>query len=374
MHIAMIAPEQIPVPTPGGGSVEICMMAIAKRLARRHQVTLFSRRHPRYPHVSRHGNLTIVRVASGSSKRYIAGVAKRMSGRTFDWIQIDNRPRFAPVIKERFPHTPVSVFLHSLTFVSQPMISHDAAAHCLARADMIVANSSSLRARLQERFPQLAAKIRTVHLGVDLRQFRPPTEGQRAALRRRFGVSGSFVVAFAGRIIPRKGIPVLLRAFRKVKNAVPSARLLIAGGCPKPAYKAKLMRMARKLKLGARFVGIVPHRRMQDVYRAADCFVCPSQKHEAFGLVNVEAMACGIPSVASSNGGIREVVVHERNGLLVHQYANPASFAEPLIRLARDRTFARRLGRQAREDAANRFGWKQTAESLGKLYGRAGAD
>lgn len=368
MHIAMIAPEQIPVPPLGGGSVEICMLAIAERLAQHHPVTLISRRHRRYPRVSRYGNLTIVRVAGRKPAHYIANAARYLQGHPADWIQIDNRPRYVPFIKSRFGATPVSLFLHSLTYVSRPMIVPMLASTCMAAADLIVVNSRSLGMRLQERFPQFAPAIQPIHLGVDLERFVPPTPQEKEKLREAFGVRGQFVVAFAGRLIPRKGIPVLLHAFRQVKNAVPSARLLVAGGAQQRAYKARLVRLAGKLRLDVRFIGVVPHRRMHRVYRAADCFVCPSQKHEAFGLVNVEAMACGIPCVASDNGGIREIVVHEWNGYLIEDYTKSARFAEALIRLATDRVLRERLGRQAREDAAALFDWQLTADRLAALY------
>ncbi|WP_135554042.1 glycosyltransferase family 4 protein [Paenibacillus cymbidii] len=370
MHIAMIAPEQIPVPPLGGGSVEICMLAIAERLAGGHRVTLISRRHPRYPRISRHGNLTIVRVAGRKPATYIASAARYLQEHPADWIQIDNRPRYVPFIRNRLGATPVSLFLHSLTYVSRPMIVPLLASSCMASADLIVVNSMSLGARLQERFPQFAEVIRKVHLGVDLDRFAPPTPQQKTKLQEAYGVRGRFVVAFAGRLIPRKGIPVLLRAFRQVKLVVPSARLLVAGGAQQRGYKTRLVRLARKLRLGpgVRFVGVVPHGRMHRVYRAADCFVCPSQKHEAFGLVNVEAMACGIPCVASDNGGIREIVVHDRNGCLIEEYAKPDRFAATLVRLATDRQWREQLGAQAREDAAALFDWQQTADRLAALY------
>lgn len=96
--------------------------------------------------------------------------------------------------------------------------------------------------------------------------------------------------------------------------------------------------------------------------------ICPSQKHEAFGLVNVEAMASGIPVIASRIGGIPEIVQHGRNGLLVQEYGNPAAFAAHIVNLARDPELYRRLSRQAREDVKNQFSWKITAMNLMETY------
>jgi spore coat protein SA len=110
MHLLMIAPEQIPVPPPKGGSVEICMLAIAKKLSRQHKVTLISRRSGNYPHTSTYGNLKIVRVPSLSTDRYIAAVMAYIRGKHYDWIQIDNRPRFITPVRKGFPKTSISVF------------------------------------------------------------------------------------------------------------------------------------------------------------------------------------------------------------------------------------------------------------------------
>nr|WP_270880156.1 glycosyltransferase [Paenibacillus aestuarii] len=75
-----------------------------------------------------------------------------------------------------------------------------------------------------------------------------------------------------------------------------------------------------------------------------------SQRHEAFGLVNVEAMASGTPVVASRNGGIPEIIQHQRNGLLVTKYTSPSAFAKQILIIARHKKIAKKLARQARID------------------------
>ncbi|MGZ7441192.1 glycosyltransferase family 4 protein [Paenibacillus sp. TH7-28] len=355
MNILMVAPEQIPVP--GNGSVEICMLAIAKELADRHTVTIISRKSGSLPPVSRIGKLTIVRVPSGSSGRYIASVLRYVKGRSYDLIQVDNRPHYAAKVKAAFPRTPVSLFLHSLTFVKNTA----AVALSMAKADLIVANSDSLKAKLNERFGRLAGKIHTVHLGVDTHRFRPPA--------RRTVPSGSFRVLFAGRVIPRKGIPVLIKAMELVRREKSGASLTVVGG-GKAGYLRELRRLAGKHRVPVRFVGKVPHRLIDRRFRQADCFACPSQEHEAFGLVNVEAMASGLPVVASDIGGIGEVVNHGHNGYLVKVYSDPREHAKWILQLAKHPESAGKMSRQARRDAVAKFGWKQTAAKLMKIYNR----
>lgn len=365
----MIAPEQIPVPPVRGGSVEICMYEIAKRLAQTHQVTLISRRHRKLPVITRQGNLTIIRVRSGRGSRlYLNEVKKQIKGRQFDWIQIDNRPKFVPPIRRLFPHTPISLFLHSLTFVSGRRLTRKAALSCFAKTDMVVANSASLKTNLAVRFPGLISKLHYVWLGTDLQRFRPPTAEERETQRRRYKLGNAFTISFVGRLIPRKGLPLLMKAARIARKQHPNLKLVVAGGSTVRGYAAKLKRLARKSKLPVVFLGSIPHRRVHRVYWMADCFVCPSQQHEAFGLVNVEAMASTLPCIASNIGGISEIIHDGDTGMLVNDYKNPHAFAAKLLAVINQPSLYEQVGARAREDIINRFNWNTTAEQLAALY------
>lgn len=363
MRIAIIAPEQIPVPPPLGGSVEITVLAIAEQLAARHDVTIVSRAHRRYPkRETLSSGVRIERVPSGSRKLYLANVKRLLAGRRYDVIQIDNRPKFVRPIKRMFPKTTVSLFLHSLTFVSRPYASRSAARDGMRAAGLVVANSRSLKRTLAKRFPEAAGKLRRVWLGVDTARFTPSAGDSRP--------DRAFTLLFAGRLIPRKGLPVLLKAIRLARAASGRRlRLVVAGGGQRGGYAAKMRRLARKLGVRARFLGTVPHRRIHRVFRDADAFVCPSQKHEAFGLVNVEALASGLPVIASRIGGIGEIVKDGQNGYLIGDYRKPRAFADAILKLAGNPDRLRAMRRRARQDCLERFTWSATARRLGRLYG-----
>ncbi|KRF13307.1 glycosyltransferase family 4 protein [Paenibacillus sp. Soil787] len=363
MHILIIAPEQIPVPPPVGGSVEHCIYQIAKKISPKHTVTIISRLRANYPKKSHLGHITILRVPGANKQAYLSNVLKTVKGHRYDRIQIDNRPRFVHAVRKVFPHTPISVFLHSTTFISPPMTSKKQAARDLKDANRIIGNSLSLQKHLKRNFPGISHKVRYVHLGVDLAQFHPRKEKNYSTGGRR-----PFVILFAGRLIPRKGIPVLMKATQIVRKSIPSARLYIAGGTGKPGYKQYLRQLASSLRIPVSFKGYVSRSHMPRFYQSGDCFVCPSQGHEAFGLVNVEAMASGIPAIASRNGGIPEIIRHEHNGLLVKNYRSPEAFAKEIIKLAKDPSKAKRLARQARLDVARKFSWRATASKLEKIY------
>ena len=361
MRICIIAPEQFPVP--GDGSVEICIWNIARRLARKHKVTIVSRRMPGLPDTAEIEQVKFIRLSSGTPSRYRRSVLGYLeAAEPYDLIQIDNRPLLLAAVKRQHPGTPVLLFLHSLTFVP----SESRIARSLALADAVAVNSRSLQLRLSRRFPGTLSRLSVIPLGADLSRFIPAQPQEKERLRRLYGLAPGFTVLFVGRVIPRKGVPVLIRAMQHLNQHMP-ARLLIAGQ-GKPPYLRQLKSLARRLGVRVTFLGNIPHEDIHGLYQAADCFICPSQRHESFGLVNVEAMASGLPVIASNNGGIREIIDSGYNGYLVKRYREPGAFANRLLQIGRNPALAARIGIQGRNDALQMFEWQHTAELLEMLY------
>lgn len=360
MKIAMVAPEKLPVP--GNGSVEISILGIARELALRHEVTIISREMPGLPAKEQLEGITIRRVPSSSPDRYIQAVIRLLKENSFDLIQVDNRPRCLARIKRSLPDTPAILFLHSLTF-AQP---GPARLTLLRQADCIAVNSLSLRERLGRRFPSVKHLMNVIPLGADLTRFVPAlSDGTNFMPSER---SQPFSVLYVGRLIPGKGVDILIRAVALVQQKV-DIQLIIAGKGPQ-VYVRKLRLLARKLGIRSSFLGQIAHEQIHHLYRAADCLVCPSQMHEAFGLVNVEAMASGLPVIASDNGGIREIIESGSSGYLVSPYDKPQPFAACLQKLARDPKLAESLGKAGRAIAVNQFGWSRTAMHLEAAYTR----
>jgi len=360
MQVCLIAPEQFAVP--GNNSVEICMLAIAAQLALRHKVTIVSRAMQDLPDSDELEQVRIIRLPADSPSQYLHSVLNYIEAEKFDLIQVDNRPHLMAAVKRKVPQTPVVLFLHSLTFVpNTPKVTGS-----LKQADLIIVNSRSLRLRLSRRFPRLNQVIGIVPLGADLQRFIPPSKEERRRLRQLSRFPEAFTVLFVGRIIPSKGVAVLIRAIHAIRRRL-RIHLLVAGR-GKPPYIRRLKGLARRLGVSVTFLGDVAHADIHRLYQTADCFVCPSQKHEAFGLVNVEAMASGLPVIASNNGGIREIVVSGVNGYLVHRYREPLPFAKHLLQLARNPKLAESMGAQGRKDALEAFNWRHTAASLEELY------
>jgi len=207
--------------------------------------------------------------------------------------------------------------------------------------------------------------IATVYNGVDTTQFAPASE-QKAALRSRLGLpsDGPGLVTVC-RVVAEKGIQELAEAFAAVADAVPEAWLLIVGDGP---YRRDLEAWVESRGLVSRVlvVGAKPHADIARWLNAADVFVLASYNE---GLPNVilEAMACGLPVVATDVGGIGEAVVEGETGFLVPPGA-PDPLAHRIELLMSDRALRDKLGSASRIRAVEAFGWRESAESLISLY------
>ncbi|NJN87955.1 MAG: glycosyltransferase family 1 protein [Leptolyngbyaceae cyanobacterium SL_7_1] len=184
------------------------------------------------------------------------------------------------------------------------------------------------------------------------------------------------VVLCVGRFEPRKGIETLVRAVAQIKadsEDVPSnLRLLIVGGSD-PEHSdgqelGRIERLVQELGIGEQtvFVGWVRHDMLPLYYTAADVCVIPSD-YEPFGLVAIEAMACGTPVVASAVGGLKFTVVPDETGLLVPP-RDVDAFANAIHRVLTDEVWAKKLTRQASTRVQETFTWTGIAAQLSNLY------
>jgi spore coat protein SA len=367
MKLLIIAPEQYPVPNLKGTSVENCIYNIAIRLAKHHDVTIVSRQSSNLPNITVIGNLKIIRVPFESNSKYIKAVINAIKNCKFDAIQIDNRPYYLASVKALFPKTPIFLFLHSLTFVTPPKAQTSNIRTQLRNATGIITNSHSTKKQLTLLYPLIADKVKVVHLGVNLQQFRPATSAERLIIRKKYNVNGSFAIVYVGRFITIKGIPNLIRATEIVRRQISTAELYLAGGGSK-SYVKHIKRLAQKAKVPLHFIDYLARKDVHHAYWIADCFVCPTQAHESFGLVNVEALACGVPTVASRIGGIQEIIRHNRNGLLVTNYKSTQALAKEILKITNNKKLAKRLGAAGIRSCQKRFNWENTCSKLELIY------
>ncbi len=244
-----------------------------------------------------------------------------------------------------------------------------------AEADRLVTSTRGEADDLVTAYGADPDRIRTIAPGVDLRTFTPAPD--RDAARAALGVGpGDVALAFVGRIPPLKAPDVLLRAAAAILARRPGLRgrlvVLVVGG-PSGSGLAEpqsLVSLARELGIEdvVRFLPPRAGDELARVYRAADAVAVPSYS-ESFGLVALEAQACGTPVVAAAVGGLPTAVAHDRSGLLVDGH-DPERWAEALVRVAADPTERQRLAAGAVEHATM-FSWERTADELLATYAEA---
>ncbi|MEX1031290.1 MAG: glycosyltransferase family 4 protein [Paenibacillaceae bacterium] len=374
MKILVIAPEQLPVPAIVGGSVETCIDQVFRRLAARgHRITIISRAHPRLPQTGRSsgGKIHHIRISAKSKARYISQAMRATHSQAYDFIQVENRPTFIQPVRKRFPRTPMILSLHSLTFMSR--LSRHRGNQVLRLVNGVTTVGHFVTSTMKRRFPAYKHKFFTSHQGVNTTLFRPRSLAERARLRRQWSVSGTTNILFVGRTVPTKGLHTLVKATGRIPKTRKPLRLIVAGSSwPGKQYQSPYIRtikhLAKELHIRLTFTGYIPPARIHHIYQLADIFVCPTKYREGFGLVNVEAMASGIPVIASRRGGIPEIIQHEHNGLLVADYNNPAAFASAIHRILSNHSFAKRLAINGRRCVKQKFSWGSTAKRLENRY------
>jgi len=197
-------------------------------------------------------------------------------------------------------------------------------------------------------------RVRVIPNGVDVDLFRSAAPAELPAGRR---------LLFVNRLDPRKGFAVAVEAFALLAAEHPDLWLVVAGDGPE---RGAVSRLPPDLRDRVLMLGAVPHGRLPAYHAAADAFVGPARGGESFGIVLVEAMAAGLPVVASDIEGWREVVRDGVDGLLVPP-SDPAALAAAVRRVLEDPDLATRLSRAGR-DRSERYRWEAVTGEIEGAY------
>lgn len=254
----------------------------------------------------------------------------------------------------------------------------------VSEADRLVANTHAEARELSSAYGAGLDRISVVEPGVDLERFRPAPPGSedvtRQRARRALGLpERGLLVSFVGRVQPLKAPDVLLRAVAELGRRDPglakNLTVVVAGGPSGTglARPSALIELSHSLGISrqVRFLPPQPLAALPDVYRASDLVAVPSYS-ESFGLVALEAQACGTPVVAADVGGLATAVRDRVSGALVCGH-NPADWARALGDLLAAPGLRAELGRGAVAHAA-RFSWDRTARTLLSVYREAVED
>lgn len=265
-----------------------------------------------------------------------------------DVLWFHNRAQYAACLRSHLASIGVKTVLHM-----QNSFSRDTRAEeYVELAEIpIVFCSRFLAAETQLAHPELSKRSYVIYNGADDRLFYP--RQKRDGADGRTGVT----VLYVGRVIPQKGVHVLLGAMSLLQKQGVDVECRIVGasffgGSKANSYMQELDKVAPN---NVHFVGYRSGEDLANEFRRADIFCCPSIWQEPFGMVNVEAMACGIPVVASNVGGIPEAL-ESGAGILVPP-DDAEALAEALVRLITNEGLRRRMGEDALKIFRRRFSW-----------------
>lgn len=228
----------------------------------------------------------------------------------------------------------------------------------MRRVECHIAVSETAQAFVQRHLPEVTFDI--IPNGVDTARFHPAQARPRDDRR--------FTVLFVGRLDARKGARDLITAVVQLKSRFDGLRLIVVGTGPDEARCRALVpfRYGRAIE----FVGAVSAEALPGYYREADLYCSPATGNESFGIVLLEAMASGVPVVASDIAGYRNVVADGRNGVLVPP-GSPAAIARTILELHRDEGRRRRLASAGLETAHARA-WPKIVDRVLDVYGGSG--
>jgi glycosyltransferase involved in cell wall biosynthesis len=313
-------------------------------------------------------------------RHFIGAVVADLSLEDCDIVHIMNISQFVPVVRARLPNTRIVLHMHCrwLEQLDAPIIERR-----IDAADLVLGVSNFIAAGVRQRFPSFARRCSHVYNGADIALFAKPPGVEPIPKQ----------LLFVGRLAPEKGIHVLLDAFQMVLAQHPDAHLKLIGpervfplealfpACDDPhvleleeyfrpdmyadLLRAKVSELPSGsvsfLNEGMRFVELVPH------YHSASIFTFPSVCEEACPLPPIEAMASGVPVVATRDGPLPELVEDGRSGLLVER-SNVQALADAILRLLSNPDERDAMAQAAFERASTMFSWDRVTEDLLEKY------
>ena len=303
----------------------------------------------------------------------------RLTGREhFDLIQahwvIPNAPVAALVAWLR--GIPLVISMHgSDVYVAQKLLpARWAARWAFGRCKGATASSPDLMQRAQAYLNAPTSNAAVIPYGVDPAMFSVPTADERAAIRQSLGIAADEKLLFAiGRLVYKKGFAYLIQAMPAIIEAVPDARLLIAGkGDLHNELAAQISTLPPQLAARVTLIGSVAHDRVRDYLAACDSFVLPSvidKQGNVDGLPNVllEAMATGAAVVASDVAGVPLAVRDGQSGLLVPP-GDVAALAIAIVRVLSDDRLHHEIGQGARRRVEDELNWQTTSTRYDAVF------
>lgn len=317
---------------------------------------------------------------------YILQIALEIRKRKFDIVHIHNFSQFVPIVRAFNPKTKIVLHLHC-EWLSD--LDRATVAKRIDKADLILGCSNHIVNQIRDRFPEYRAKCQTVYNGVDTNHFVPSPKSQTAKDIK----SSAPTLLFVGRISPEKGVHLSIDAFLKVVKKYPQAKLKLVGPeivvakellldfsddpevkALEPFYTGSYQehlqqRIPNRWRSSIEFIGGLTQEELLPHYWNADILINPSFS-EALGMSLIEAMATGLPVIATRVGGMVETVEPGTTGLLVTRDAE--ALADAITELLENESLRTAMGQAGRQRVLARFSWQQIAASLVACYQKLG--
>lgn len=376
MRIALISSEKLPVPPIRGGAVQTYIAAVATRLAKRHEVTVYGAPDPELPWEEIRDGVRYIRVDCTINDQfsYLEGLVKllRQEASPYDVIEIFNRPMFVLPIQAAAPKSRLVLSLHNEMF-RETKIPEKLARETIAVLDKIITVSDYIKTHVRERYPEADNKLQTIYAGVDINDFAPKGTAKAMKLAQEakaaLNIKSGPIILYVGRLSKSKGPDILISAMPRVLAAYPDAKLVMVGSQKFGSNVAnkfveKVWEQAAPLGDSVIFTGYVPYQDVNKYFAAANIFVCASQWNEPLARVHYEAMAAGLPIITTNRGGNPEVIDEGVNGIVIHDWNQPQAFAAAILTLLNDPELAKKMGENGRRLAETKYTWDHTAKQL----------
>ena len=390
--IAIVVPELLPVPPEQGGAVEYWVHEASRRLvAPDRRLAIVSRP----AGVAGQDSIEYIGIPWTPMERFFHGIKERVTWknplrylakiqnvysygqrvarivRNFDVVYLHNEPNILLFLRKR-PGQKIVLHMHNdhLSIrLFRPFYRR-----ALAKADRVICVSDYIRRQAVAVFPEYTDRFSVVLNATDPDVFKPYDD---EAIRQLQGVikieRNRKYLLYVGRLMPIKGVHILIEAFNEIHRRMPDVRLIITGpsffgGTAKTAYEQELVSLAELVNDAVIFTGFLPHEKLKYLYSAAYIVVFPSVWPEPFGLVMLEAMASGACLVASAVGGIPEVVENGINGVLVKP-ADAGALAHAVCNTLSEPELMRRMEITARQKIVANHTWERLVGELETLFG-----
>ena len=230
----------------------------------------------------------------------------------------------------------------------------------------VIVNSNYMKCELQRLFGLPFEKINVISNGINVNNFNGVERDYN--FRRKYAMDNEKIILYMGRLVFEKGVQHLISALPKIIQTYNGAKLVIAGkGGMTEELKEQVKNMGLENKVY--FTGYLASKEVQKMYKCADIAVFPST-YEPFGIVALEAMLAGVPTVVSDIGGLNEIVVHRENGMKTYA-GNPNSIADSVLELLYDQQLCTNIVKKAKSIVKQDFNWNKISQDTYFAYEKA---